>query len=164
MHFQMLSGKTLAEALAETPAAALIARCERADLAARLILAALDESSTRPGQSPTIRCEIREHILLIFATSVAQAAKLRQAVPRLLAVLQVRGLNLSEIRIRVQPSLSAEPTGGTPGQPSAAANTSQLRPSAAAALRLADDLAVNLRPSPLRDAAQRLARRLRGLK
>ncbi len=163
MHFQMLSGKTLAEALAESPAAALIARCERADLAARLILAALDESSTRPGQSPTIRCEIREHILLIFATSVAQAAKLRQAVPGLLAVLQARGLDLSEIRVRVQPSLSAEPTGGTPDQPSAAPNVGQFRPSAAA-LRLAEDLAVNLRPSPLRDAAQRLARRLRGLK
>jgi hypothetical protein len=160
----MLSGKTLVEALAETPAAALIARCECADLAARLILAALGESSTRPGQSPIIRCQIREHLLLIFATSVAQAAKLRQAVPRLLAVLQARGLNLSEIRIRVQPSLSAEPTGGTPDRPSGSANALQLRPSTTAALQMAESLSANLRPSPLREAAERLARRLRGTK
>lgn len=156
----MHPGKTLVEALAETPAAALIARCERADLAARLILAALGESTTRPGQPPNLRCQIREHALLVFAPSAAQAAKLRQAIPRLLTVLRERGLNVSEIRIRIQPNLSAEPTEGTPDALSAAANSSQPRPSAAAALQLAERLAATLRPSPLRDAAERLARRL----
>ena len=157
----MHSGKTLAQALAETPAAALIARCERADLAARLILAALGESTIHPGQLPSIQCQIREHALLVFATSVAQAAKLRQALPRLLAVLQERGLNLSEIRIRIQPGSLAEPNRGEAASRPVSAAQEQPRLSSSGALQLADKLALTLRPSPLRDAAERLARRLR---
>lgn len=154
----MLPGKSLVQALAETPAAALIARCERAEQAARVILAALGESAIRPGLPPTIHCQIREHVLLVFASSVAQAAKLRQAVPRLLAELQERGMNLSEIRIRVQPGSSAEPNSGGEAERMVAP---QRPPSTKGALQLADKLAATLRPSPLRDAAMRLARRLR---
>ncbi len=154
----MHPGKTLVEALAETPAAALITRCERAELASRLIKAALGESSIPPGQSPTFQCQIREHVLLVFASSAAQAAKLRQALPRLLAVIQERGLNLSEIRIRVQPGSMAEPISGGASDRTESA---QRRPSAAAALQMADRLARTLRPSPLRDAVERLARGLR---
>jgi hypothetical protein len=158
----MHSGKTLSQALAETPAAALIARCERADQAAHHIAASLVESAPLSGQIPRFTCQIREHVLLVFAPSVAQAAKIRQALPRLLVMLQERGLNLSEIRVRVQPGSLAETDSGgaSPPRPSVA-EIAETASSTAGALQLADKLALTLRPSPLRDAADRLAKLLR---
>jgi hypothetical protein len=156
-------GKTLAHALAETPAAALIARCERAHQAARLIAAVLGEMQPTASASPTLDCRIREHELLVLASSVAQAAKIRQSLPRLLKALQERGLNLSEIRVRVQPDPSAEapiPDRSAAGDRNAR-NPGRLRPNQACALCFADELARELRASPLRDAAARLAGRLR---
>ncbi len=157
----MHSGKTLAQALAETSAAALIAKCDHADQAARVITAVLAEATSPKDASSPLFCQIREHVLLVSACSVAQAAKLRQALPRLLAAVQERGLNLSEIRIRVQPGPSAEPnSGGTP--PSGAGRDDpSFRPAVGGALLMADELARTLRPSELRQAAERLARMLR---
>jgi hypothetical protein len=161
----MYSGKSLSQALAETPAAALIARCERAERAARLIATALGDTAAFPGPSLNCTCQIREHALLIFASSVAQAAKLRQALPRLHAVLQDRGLNLSEIRVRVQPDPSAEAnSGGGPTDVPSASATRKPQPLPAGALLFADKLALTLRPSALRDAAERLAQSLRAVR
>lgn len=158
----MHSGKTLTQALAETPAAALIAHCQRADQAANFIAAALVESASFPGPVPTFTCQIREHALLLFASSVAHTAKLRQALPHLLTMLQARGFNLSEIRVRVQPgSLAETDSGGGSSVGSSVAEIVKQRPDPAGALQFADKLALTLRPSPLRDAADRLAQRLR---
>ena len=157
----MHSGKTLAQALAETPAAALIDRCDRADQAARLIAAALGEATSLTDAPPPLTCQIREHVLLVYVSSVAQAAKLRQALPRLLATVQERGLNLSEIRVRVQPGPSAETNSGGAVTSAASFRDARSPPSVAGALRMANELADALRPSPLRDAAERLARKLR---
>jgi hypothetical protein len=157
----MTPGKSITEALAESPAAALIARCKRADQAARLVASALGEPASSPSL-PTFTCQIREHTLIVFAASVAQAAKLRQRVPRLLAILQERGLNLNEIRVRVQPGPSAEADPMVRTTPaSTASNAAEARQATAATLAFADELARKLRPSPLREAAVRLARRLR---
>jgi hypothetical protein len=154
-------GKTLAQALGETSAATLIARCERADQAARILSKTLTEMNLSSGPIPLGACQIRERLLLVFATSAAQAAKLRQALPGLLRVLHERGFDLSEIRVRVQPAPSDEPDIGgglvapTPG------NQKAPRLSTEEALRFADKLSLTLRPSPLRDAAVRLAKGLR---
>jgi hypothetical protein len=158
----MYSGKSLSQALAETPAATLIARCQRAEQAARLIATALDDSAAFPGRSLNCTCQIREHVLLIFAASVAQAAKLRQALPRLHALLQEHGLNLSEIRVRVQPDPSAEAnSGGGPTDKPSASAARKAQPVPAGALQFADKLALTLKPSALRAAAERLAQSLR---
>jgi hypothetical protein len=49
-------------------------------------------------------CDLRDGVLRINVRSSTQSTKLRQAVPRLLAVLQARGVEVSEIRVGVQPS------------------------------------------------------------
>jgi len=158
----MHPGKTLSQALAETPAAALISRCERADQAARLVTAAFADLSPLPAEIPAIHCQIREHLLLVFVPSAAQAAKLRQALPRLQAILQAHGLNLSEIRVRVQPSPSAETdSGGSSTRIFAASTATRQAPPVEFALQFADKLVLTLRPSPLRDTAERLAQGLR---
>lgn len=158
----MTSGKSIIEALAQSPAAALIEHCTRADQAARLVASALGEPARSAASPPAFTCQIRKHTLIVFAASVAQAAKLRQRVPRLLAVLQERGLNLNEIRVRVQPGPSAETDPVVRTAPaSTASNAAEARRATAATLAFADELARKLRPSPLREAAVRLARRLR---
>jgi len=57
------------------------------------------------------RCELRDGVLWIAVDSAAESAKLRQATPRLLAALSTHGLQVYEIKTRVQ-------AGGTsyPGQ------------------------------------------------
>jgi hypothetical protein len=160
---QMFPGKTPLQALADTPVASLLAQCQRAERAGRLINAALGEAGF-PGGPPVLNCQFKEQVLIVFAHSAAQATKLRQAIPRCLAALREQGMYLSEIRIRVQPVRltqtkdSAAQTG--PDVPASdrdiQSRSQQLKPARA----FAEKLALTLRPSPLRDAALRLASRL----
>src|ERR1700758_2661235 len=48
-------------------------------------------------------CELRGTVLRVNAAQPAQVAKLRQAVPRLLRLLQQHGIDVIEIKIAVQP-------------------------------------------------------------
>jgi hypothetical protein len=110
-------------------------------------------------------CELRGTTLRVNAPHPAQVAKLRQASPRLLRILQQQGLDVNEIKIGVQPralSSSArrsriEAASGRPaGANSRAQADSQVKP----ALAFARKLALTLPDSPLRRAATRLAESL----
>jgi hypothetical protein len=106
------AARAVAEALRESPgAAALLARWEAAQAVSRL-LAPLTRSIA-PGLDLLApgRCELRDGVVWIAVESAAESAKLRQATPRLLAALSTHGLQVYEIKTRVQ-------AGGTsyPGQ------------------------------------------------
>jgi hypothetical protein len=157
----MLPGKTPLQALAETPVANLVAQCERATRAAQLITATLGDAGF-PDGAPSIACQFKEHVLLIFAQSAAQAGKLRQATPRFLTALREQGMNVSEIRIRVQAAELTEANDPvSAGSRVDSRDFSILSKQSNAAKEFAEKLALTLRPSALRDAANRLARVLR---
>jgi len=106
------AARAIAEALRESPgAAALLARLEAAQAVSRL-LAPLTRSIA-PGLDLLApgRCELRDGVVWIAVESAAESAKLRQATPRLLAALSTHGVQVYEIKTRVQ-------AGGTsyPGQ------------------------------------------------
>jgi len=108
----MPSARAIAEALRESPgAAALLARWETSQTISRLL--APVARSVAPGMDLLApgRCELRDGVVWIAVDSAAESAKLRQATPRLLAALSTHGLQVYEIKTRVQ-------AGGTsyPGQ------------------------------------------------
>lgn len=108
----MPSARAIAEALRESPgAAALLARWETSQTISRLL--APVARAVAPGMDLLApgRCELRDGILWIAVDSAAESAKLRQSTPRLLAALSTHGLQVYEIKTRVQ-------AGGTsyPGQ------------------------------------------------
>jgi hypothetical protein len=150
---------TLAAALADSPAAPLLARLAATRAAVAVIAAAVAELTpdldlARPGTA-----DIQADVLLIHATSAAQAAKLRQAIPSLLALLQQRDLDLSQIRLRVQPGGPSEPAVDLT-QISHVPTPAHAPGQVAAAARFAKELAALLPDSPLRRAAQKLRRSL----
>ena len=84
-------------------AASLLARIARARAAGDIIAAACAEVApafdpTRPGA-----CDLQDRVLRLWPRSGAQCTKLRQTAPRLLELLQRRGLEVIEIRVGVQP-------------------------------------------------------------
>ncbi len=94
--------RSIGAALADTPeTAALLDRVDSARRAANLIsplaLALACGFDPRQGQ-----CELRDGVLLLTVETSAQAAKLRQAVPRFHAALSANGIRVYEIRLRVQ--------------------------------------------------------------
>lgn len=160
--------KTLAAALAEVPAVAeLLSRLQASQSAARILASASPPigggfDPLRPGA-----CELRGGLLLLTATSPAQAAKLRQELPRLQKLLEQQGLDLNEIKARIQPApLTYREEVSAPAR--FVATPDPARPAAdraseiAAPLRFADELALTLPESPLRDAVERLRATLRG--
>jgi hypothetical protein len=159
--------KTLADALAETPAAAQwLSRLRASQSVARLLAAASPPvgggfDPLRPGA-----CELRGGLLLLTATSPAQAAKLRQEFPRLQKLLNQQGLELSEIRVRLQPARTSyreEASAAAQVPAPAEADESLTTPArdVTAPLRFADELALTLRDSPLRTAVENLRSKLR---
>lgn len=161
------SAKTLADALAETPAAAaLLARLQASQFAARALAAAdppigAGFDPMRPGA-----CELRDGLLLLTASSAAQASKLRQEFPRLQKLLTQQGLELNEIRLRLQPAHmsyreKASARAQVSGAPSASSEPAQSPGDCAAALRFADELALTLKDSSLREAVEHLRSTLR---
>jgi hypothetical protein len=94
--------RSIGAALSDAPeTAALLARVESTRRAAELIsplaLSLACGFDPRQGQ-----CELRGGVLLLTVESSAQAAKLRQAVPRFQAALSANGIQVYELRIRVQ--------------------------------------------------------------
>ncbi|HET7634529.1 MAG TPA: DciA family protein [Burkholderiales bacterium] len=90
-------------------------------------------------------------ILILVADNGPAAAALRQLVPRLLAALRKRRLEITGIRIAVQ-------VGGDDHSASRNAAAAAVPPAAAAGLQA---LADGLEPSPLKSALEILARRHR---
>jgi hypothetical protein len=112
-----------------------------------------DLDLARPGAA-----DLNGEVLLLNPTTAAQAAKLRQAVPRLLAVLHQEGTKVNEIRLRVQPPnppASDQVLTEVNLEVDAAQNDRRL-----AAARFARELAARLPESPLRTAAEQMQRRL----
>lgn len=162
------SPRRLSDALARSEAGSALLERHRASQRAA---AAIESECQRivPEFQPTRSggCELRGTTLRVNAPQPAQVAKLRQAVPRLLRLLQHQGLDVIEIKIGVQPralsssvrrqateALAAVPTGHESGS----RGESQVK----SALKFATKLALTLPESPLRAAAQRLATTLSG--
>jgi len=147
--------RPLSEALRDAPEAArLLARWETSQRVARSIAPVCRSGAS--GFDPLLpgRCELRDNVLLLTASSTAQSAKLRQVTPRLLSTLGVEGLPVYEIRVRVQPGFTAYPEQGSavPSREDAA----WLRPAPSAGETMAK-LALAVRESPLKHAVERLA-------
>ena len=108
------SARQLFATLRDSPeASSLLDRIELARRAGRLLAPLAESLST--GFDPTLpgRCELREDILRLTVDSPAQAAKLRQAAPRFLAALRSQGIQVYEMRTRVQPVDTCYPGQGT---------------------------------------------------
>jgi hypothetical protein len=159
--------KTLADALGETPTIAqLLSRVHASQSIARTLAAASPPigggfDPLRPGA-----CELRGGLLLLTATSSAQAAKLRQECPRLQKLLTHQGLDLNEIKVRVQPAhlpYREEATRATQVWASAESPRRSADPTKdlTAPLRFADELALTLGDSPVKQAVERLRAALR---
>lgn len=159
--------KTLADALDETPAIAqLLSRVHASQSVGRALAAASPPigggfDPLRPGA-----CELRGGLLLLTATSSAQAAKLRQECPRLQKLLTQQGLDLNEIKVRIQPAhlpYREEATRLTQVPPSAESTRgpADVNKRMAAPLRFADELALTLGDSPVKQAVERLRSALR---
>ena len=149
----------LSNVLRSAPEAArLLARWEASQRAARVIAPVC--RSLASGFDPLVpgRSELRDAVLWLTATSTAQAAKLRQATPRLLSALTVEGILVYEVRVRVQPGASGYPEQGS--TPASQADAGWLQPGPGAGEEV-DQLARNVRESPLRRAVERLAATLK---
>jgi hypothetical protein len=146
------------QALAATPAAPLIAQCEFALRAERTVAAVASDLGL--ADSAALTCQFKESVLSVFVQSAAQGAKLRQAAPRLRTALQKQGVNLSELRIRVQARHLTQAK-VTEGQQSSAPLPS--RSNLEAALKFSSQLALTSDSALLRNAALRLRNTLNTL-
>ena len=139
-------------------AARLLARWETTQRIARSIAPVC--RSLASGFDPLVpgRCELRDQLLWLTASSTAQSAKLRQATPRLMATLGVEGIQVYEIRVRVQPGFTGYPEQGT--TKASSEDAAWLRPAPSAG-ETVGRLALAVRESPLKHAVERLAATLR---
>lgn len=162
----MTGSRTLEQALADSPAAALVRRVAdsqrvAAALAAADIVLPPTFNALQPGT-----CELRESTLVLFVGSPALAAKIRQSLPQLLAWLNRQGFELTEIKVRLQPERmsyrlspgveSADWTGAD-SAPAPAQTPSEIT----GALALAEKLALTFPATTVGQAARRLAAKLR---
>jgi hypothetical protein len=147
--------KPLAAVLRDAPEAArLLARWEASQRIARSIAPVCRSLASgfdplRPGQ-----CELRDGVLWLTASSTAESAKLRQAIPRILSTLGGEGVQVYEIRVRVQPVITGYPEQGT--KPPSGADAAWLKPGSSAG-EAVGRLALAVRESPLKRAVERLA-------
>lgn len=150
--------RPVAAALRDAPGtASLLARLE-ASQAASGILAPIVRGLA-PGldlQTPG-RCELRDAVLWITVDSAAEATKLRQAAPRLLAALASHGQPVYEMKTRVQAGKLPYPGQGTAGDSSRGLDYPPVSTTGVAAVQHAAD---QLPISGLKAALGRLARTL----
>jgi len=153
--------QSVGAALADSPAAGLIARAEHTHAIARLIAPAIAELAPDFDPQHPGRAELRDGVLLLNTLSAAQAVKLRQGVPRLLRALHQQGAQVYEIRVRVSPAQSSYPEQASVGpQVSAVANPALADLASArdlaAPMAFAEELSLTLPESPLRQAVNNL--------
>ncbi|HTT10180.1 MAG TPA: hypothetical protein VMG60_04750 [Burkholderiaceae bacterium] len=162
----MTGARSLEQALADSPAAALVHRAAESQ---RVAVALAGAGVSLPPNFDALQpgtCEVRDATLVLFVGSPALAAKMRQSLPQLLAFLNRQGFDLTEIKLRLQPERLSyrEPSGEETMKRDARgefADSRQAAPDAASALGLAEKLALTLPDSGVGRAAQRLADRLR---
>ena len=136
--------------------ASLLARVAAGQAAAQAIAPLLSEllpgfDPLRPGA-----CDVRGRTLRIWLRSNAQSTKLRQAGPRLIATLQQRGLDISEIRFGIQPRNRPGSAAPSPGEDAQA--RAQRQRSLQNALAFSEKLAPTLHDGTLRESVRRLRR------
>jgi hypothetical protein len=151
--------RSIGSALRDTPeAAALVVRWEATQRAARCIAPLCH--SLAAGFDPLLpgRCELRDAVLWLSPSSTAQAAKLRQAMPRLLSSLHSEAIQVYEIKFRVQAGEMLYPRQGSQVPSSSAED---LPVAGARAVDAVSELALTIGDSPLKSAAKRLADTLR---
>jgi hypothetical protein len=161
----MHAARSVAQALAESPAAALVRRAADSQRVARALAAGdapLPFDPLAPGA-----CELRDRSLVLTASSAAAAAKLRQCLPQLTVSLRRQGFELTEIKVRLQPARTAYRMRASSPESDARLTHSRDAPpgpplNPQAALALAEKLALTFPDSPVGEAASRLAERLRG--
>jgi preprotein translocase subunit SecD len=104
-------------------------------------------------------CDLRGGILRITCQSNAHANKLRQVMPRLRQELESQGVDVTQIKVTVQPRRTLEtpsPAGRAPVTPS---NTpSKNKELSSKILETSISLSKNIQPGALQDALRRLAR------
>ncbi|MCX8004623.1 MAG: flagellar hook-length control protein FliK [Burkholderiaceae bacterium] len=159
----MRVARSVTEALAASPAAALLTRVLDAQRVAKAV--ASSHAPLPPAFDPLApgACELRGQILWLVVASPAVAAKLRQCLPQLRDALNRQGFDLTEIKVRLQPARKSYPADAPP-----VTHIADLRESEAgevrrltAALSLAEKLALTYPGAALGEAASRLAARLR---
>lgn len=112
-------------------------------------------------------CDLRNGTLRLNARSTAQLSKLRQALPRLLTQLRQQGLDVSEIKLGVQPRPLSSSDRADPHS-DRACGTAQTgvdlksESNRKAAREFASKLALTLPESPLKQAVDRLLQSLSG--
>jgi hypothetical protein len=153
------AARSIAAALRESPeTASLIARWEATQRAAQCIAPVC--RSLASGFDPLVpgRCELRDAVLWLNPTSTAQSAKLRQAMPTLLLCLRTKGVQVYEIKFRVQAGVMPYPGQGS-HVPSSSSDS--LPAASVRAIDAVSELALTVGASPLKLAAARLAATLR---
>ena len=148
----------LPEALAESEAGSALLHRYRASQRAAAIIEP-ECRSILPEFHPTRSgiCDLRGTTLRVNARYPAQVAKLRQAAPRLLRLLQQQGFDVIEIKIGVQPrSLSSSERPELRRGADRTPQNLRLDREMQSALGFAQKLALTLPDSPLRLAVQRL--------
>ncbi|HEX7156595.1 MAG TPA: hypothetical protein VF229_05225 [Burkholderiaceae bacterium] len=156
------TARRLDQALADAPAAAaLMARVAASQRAARIIAPVCAELTPEYDPNRAGACELREGVLRLYVRSNAQSAKLRQATPRLLQSLHRHGLEISEIRLAVQPRTAVEDGAasartGSSAAPATASSQREVVRALQAPLAFARKLALTLPSGALREAASRL--------
>jgi hypothetical protein len=120
-----------------------------------------------PGFDPCLPgiCELRDSVLWLSARSPAEAAKLRQALPGLQRLLLRNGFEINEIKVRLQPGLTAYQASASraDGTAEATYNDAARRAATRAPLEFAEKLSATLPESNLRTAVRSLAGTLRGV-
>jgi hypothetical protein len=165
--------RSLADALADSPAGPLLERVARVRRISQALAPAAAQLAPDFDVHDPWACELREDVLLLNARSSAQAAKLRQGIPGLLRLLHQQGAQVNEIRVKVQPArmiyperASQPPQVSLGAQEAVSGDLAKSAPpmttTAVAGLKkLAQTLARDLHDSPLRQAAERLQESLR---
>jgi len=152
--------KSLFDALDQASAtASLLARVRASTQAARI----LAHAATIPGLDPLTpgMCELRDRVLWLRAPSSALAAKLRQYLPTLLVAMQRQGLDVNEIKIKIQPKHSLTALGLPNEAPlETAKQPTQPLPRTAIAKESVGKLVLTLPDSPLRRAVEELSQQL----
>jgi hypothetical protein len=155
--------KSAADALAESPVAALIAQARLLERLSSIINDANREAGSSPAALPLLRVALQGRTVVITAGNPSQAAKLRQRAVALRQAVVERVPEVTGIRIRLQPGESADPVPVTRSPTDSRAPTGSVHSpeSLSAALGFAEDLARHLHDSALRRSAERLQALLR---
>jgi hypothetical protein len=151
--------RSLAAALHDSEAGPLLTRLAQHQRIGACIAEALGPLAEDTGCAGAGAIELRATLVVLRVSTTASAAKLRQTVPKILLHLQRRGMQVTEIRVKVQPAASLQPIDGNdPKQDAALSMQSAAQPriDPGQARALADALSNNLPESPLQRAAKRL--------